>query len=264
MRGDRVNHMIRRSFLQTLGGLGATAAAASAAGEKTRYYTIETLFLRNGDQGGRLADFMTKGFLPAARKAHPGPMLFLEAVVAAHVPQFVTIMGFGSAGEALSLYTRLHQQEGYSEAVATWESGPNEPYESTSLTLLEAADYSPAIQAPEPGKAPRVFELRTYHAPTWRQLAALNERFAGPEIRIFHRSAIRPLFYASTVFGANLPNLTYLIPFDDLAAREKAWSVFAANPEWIKVRNESVARHGQIVSVVQSTLFKPAPYGPGR
>lgn len=264
--------MVRRSFLQTLGAVGATAkgavgataAAVPTPSEKTRYYTIEALFLKNGGQGERLNDFMSSGFLPAARKAHPGPMMFLEAIVAAHMPQFVTIMGFGSAAEALSLYTRLHQQEGYSQAVAAWESGPNEPYESTSLTLLEAAGYSPEIQAAGPGKAPRVFELRTYHAPAWRQLAALDERFAGPEIRIFHRSGIHPLFYASTVFGSDLPNLVYLIPFEDLAAREKAWSVFAVDPEWIKVRNESAARHGQIVTVVQSALFKAAPYWPGR
>lgn len=256
--------MVRRSFLQALGAVGATAAAEPTPSEKTRYYTIEALFLKNGDQGGRLNDFMTGGFLPAARRAHPGPMMFLEAIVAAHMPQFVTIMGFGSAAEALTLYTRLHQQKGYSEAVAVWESGPNEPYESTSLTLLEAADYSPEIQSADPDKAPRVFELRTYHAPTWRQWVALNERFAGPEIRLFHRSGIHPLFYAWTVFGANLPNLAYLIPFDDLAARERAWSAFAADPEWIKVRNESVSKHGQIVTVSQSALFKAAPYSPVR
>jgi hypothetical protein len=256
--------MVRRSFLQALGVVGATASAVPTRSEKTRYYTLESLFLKNGDQGGRLNDFMTGGFLPAARRAHPGPMMFLEAIVAAHMPQFVMVMGFGSGAEALSLYTRLHQQEGYSQAVAAWESGSNEPYESTSLSLLEAADYSPEIRAGEPGKAPRVFELRTYHAPTWRQWGALNERFAGPEIRIFHRCGIHPMLYASTVFGTDLPNLIYLIPFDDLAAREKAWSAFAVDPEWIKVRSESVARHGEIVTIAQSALFKAASYSPIR
>ena len=162
----------------------------------------------------------------------------------------------------MSLYTRLHQQEGYNAAVERWESGPNPPYEQTASSLLEAADYSPEIPAGEPAKQPRIFELRTYHSPTWRQLGALHQRFAGREVPIFHRNGIHPLFYTSTVFGDNLPNLTYLIPFDDLAAREKAWTVFGSDAEWLKVRRESVARDGEIASVIQISLFKATAYSP--
>ena len=256
--------MVRRSFLQALGTLGASAGAAPNPDEKTRFYTLETFFMKNGDQAGRLNDFISQVFLPAARKVHAGPKIFLEALVAAHMPQFLTVMGFAEASEALSIWTKLHQQEGYSKAVERWEIEPNAPYEHTSLTLLEAADYSPEIRIAEPAKAPRIFELRVYHSPTWRQLTALHERFSGPEIRIFHRCGIHPLFYASTVFGTNLPNLTYLIPFDDLAAREKAWNTFAGDAEWLKVRKESTEKHGQIASVIQVSLFRATPYSPIR
>ena len=37
----------------------------------------------------------------------------------------------------------------------------------------------------------------------------------------------------------------YLIPFDSLAAREKAWNAFAADEEWIRVRKESIDRKGR-------------------
>jgi hypothetical protein len=210
--------MIRRSFLQALGTLGATAGAAAGPDDKTRFYTLETFFMKNGDQGGRLNDFVSKAFLPAARKVHTGPMIFLEGLVAPHMPQFATVMGFKSAAEAMSLWTRLHEQEGYSEAVARWENEANAPYEHASLTLLEAADYSPEIRIGEP----------------------------------------------ATVFGTNLPNLTYLIPFDDLAAREKAWNAFTGDPEWLKVRKESTEKHGQISSVIQVALYKATPYSPIR
>jgi hypothetical protein len=190
-------------------------------------------------------------------------MILLEALVAQHMPQFAIVTGFASASDAMSLYTRLHQQEGYAAAVEKWESGPNPPCEETSSTLLEAADYSPEIPTvAEPPKQSRVFELRTYHSPTWRQLGALHERFAVREIPIFHRNGIHPLFYTSTVFGNNLPNLTYLIPFDDLAAREKAWNAFGADAEWVKVRKESVARDGEIASVIRISLFRATAYSP--
>lgn len=129
--------------------------------------------------------------------------------------------------------------------------------------LLQATDYSPEPAADAaPRKTQRVFELRQYHSPTWNQLAALHERFAGPEIKIFHRCGIHPVFYSSTLFGPNMPNLTYLIPFDSLDAREKAWAAFGADPEWQKVRKESIDRHGQISSIIQISLYKATPYSP--
>jgi len=43
--------------------------------------------------------------------------------------------------------------------------------------------------------------------------------------------------------------MPFLMPFATLADREKAWGVFAAAPDWIKVRAESVAHGDQIVAV---------------
>jgi hypothetical protein len=92
----------------------------------------------------------------------------------------------------------------------------------------------------------------------------LHARFAGAEVAIFHRVGIHPVLYSSTLVGPSMPNLTYLIPFESLAAREKAWAAFAADPEWIKVRQESIDQHGQISSVIQMALYRAAVYSPIR
>jgi hypothetical protein len=101
-----------------------------------------------------------------------------------------------------------------------------------------------------------------YHSPTFRQLAALHERFSGPEIKIFHRAGIHPILYCSTLIGQNIPNLTYLIPFENLAAREKAWTAFAADPEWVKVRKGSIDRSGQVSSLQNISLWRATDYSP--
>src|SRR6266849_4665386 len=193
-----------------MGGMGMLAAArpAGAAGEKrTGFYVLETFYLQQGAQVPRMHDYFSRLALPALQRVHyTGPVIFLESLVAPHMPQM--------------------------------------------------------IAPPEPPKTPRLFELRVYHSPTWRQLKALHERFAGPEIQIFHRVGVNPVLYSSTLFGANMPNLTYLIPFENLAAREKAWEAFAADPEWIKVRKESIEKHGQMSSIIQISLFKATAYSP--
>ena len=245
-----------------MGAVGALGGSAGTSSAPSRSFTIESVFMTNGEQTRRAHDFLSHALVPAAQRFHRGPLTVLEAVVAAHVPQIAVIAGFASTADALAFYTHLHEQEGYTAAVQKWEAGANPPYDQTSSALLEAADYSPAF--PEPAKSPRIFELRIYHSPTWRQLGALHERFATKEVAIFHRCGIHPVLYASTSVGPNLPNLTYLIPFDDLAAREKAWNAFTADAEWQKVRAESVAKDGEIVSSIQISLFRAAPYSPFR
>ena len=242
--------------------MSAAPGAESAAPEtRPRYYLLENYFLRNSTQLPRLNAFMSEGYLPAVEKIHSGPKLFFEALVAAHMPQFVTVQGFQSLDEIAALPDRLANNDAYRKAFSAWEDGPEPPYEDLTRTILKATGYSPEIKAGKPAK-PRIFELRVYHSPTWKQLAALHERFSGPEIKIFHRLGIHPMLYTETMAGSKMPNLTYLTPFDSLAEREKAWDAFGADPEWVKVRKESIDRHGQISSVIQITLLRVTQYSP--
>lgn len=245
--------------------LAAAPPAGAVGGKRTGFYVLETFYLKQGDQVPRMQECFGKITLPAlARAGHSGPVVFLESLVAPHMPQMIAIYGFQSLDEMWSVHTRVNEDPESAKAFERWEQG-EPPFEQQSVALLQAADYSPEVVAPaEPPKTQRIFELRQYHSPTWRQLKALHERFAGPEIRIFHRVGVHPILYTSTVIGPNMPNLTYLIPFDNLAAREKAWDAFGADPEWIKVRKESIEKYGQISSVIQISLFRAAAYSPVR
>jgi hypothetical protein len=232
-----------------------------------RHFLIESYLLKGGNQGPRLAAYLQEARVGmAARLKTPAPALILEALVAAHMPQVLTVSCYDSLLE-LDMAKRRWREEGAArEALARWEAGDEAPYETRNEIVLVSAPYCPAFPptAIDAAKPPRVYELRTYHSPTERQLQALHERFAGPEIKIFQRCGIHPVLYSSTYIGPDQPNLTYLTPFDDLAAREKAWAAFGADPEWVKVRNESIARSGQISSVIQVSMFKAAAYSPVR
>lgn len=238
------------------------AANKTTGGSRPNYYLLETYYLRHGAQLQRIHQFMNQGFSPAAHRIHPGPQIFLEGVVSAHLPQFVAILGLDSASDATGLRSQLQQDTAFRQAAEEWESGPEPPYEHFSQILLRAADYSPPVDLARRAREPRLFELRVYHSPAWSQLAALHNRFAGPEIKIFHRVGIHPVLYCETAIGPNMPNLTYLTPFDSLAAREAAWNAFAADPEWVKVRKASVDAHGQIASVIHISLLKATSYSP--
>ena len=57
--------------------------------------------------------------------------------------------------------------------------------------------------------------------------------------------------------------LHYLLAFDDLAHRERAWNAFAADPAWHRVRDES-QRDGPIVARIRNEIWQPTPYSPMR
>lgn len=237
--------------------------AAPSDPKPARFYAIEYFYLKNGSQPARVHDYLKNGALPALARAGAGPALVLEALVAPHMPQVAIIAPFSSFEDVWNVHSKAISDAEWMKQFGAWEAGEEPAVESMSVVLLEAAKYSPAlVAAAEPRKTPRVFELRVYHSPTSRQLQALHARFADAEIGIFHRSGIHPVLYSSTVVGPAMPNLTYVIPFDNLDAREKAWAKFSADPEWIKVRKESVDKYGQVSSTMQISLWKATPYSP--
>jgi len=248
----------RRTFV---GALGAASALGAAPEKRTGFYALHNFKLKAGTQLPRLHEHFGKTVLPKLNGLWSGPKIFLEALVAPHMPQILVIYGFNSLDEMGGVHRKIMADPDLAKAFEALDSGPEPSFDILDTTLLEAAPYSPEITAAASPK-PRIFELRVYHSPTFRQLGALHDRFSGPEVKIFHRVGIHPILYSSTLIGQNMPNLTYLIPFDSLAHRETAWTAFAADAEWVKVRKDSIDKNGQISSVQNISLWKATDYSP--
>jgi hypothetical protein len=77
---------------------------------------------------------------------------------------------------------------------------------------------------------------------------------------IFKRLGMNPVFFASTRFGRNVPNLSYMLAYDDLAHRESLWKAFGADPEWQKLRAQPGLSDAEIVSNISNTILRPTAY----
>lgn len=255
--------MNRRSLIRSVGcaTLLSGLAARAQSGRKTRIYRLEFMYLRQGDQGNRINQFLSSQ-MPLYTKNIPVVGVFTE-VISERMPVTVLLTGYSGLEEMEAAGERLRKDSGYQGALEQMETGAEPPFDYADQVLLRATEFSPEIVPPkEKPKTPRIFELRVYHSPTQRQLRYVHDRFAGPEIAIFHRSGVHPTFYADTLVGPNMPNLTYLTPFASLADRERAWDAFGADPEWNKARAESVARGGQIVSRNGFRFLRPTAFSP--
>jgi len=55
--------------------------------------------------------------------------------------------------------------------------------------------------------------------------------------------------------------LTYMLAFDDMARRDKAWAGFRADPERVKAFAET-EKDGPLVARVTNTIMRPTAYSP--
>src|SRR5260370_37878196 len=95
--------MDRRSFVGVLGGLGMAAAATE---KRTRFYALDSFKLKAGTQLQRLHENF-KTLVPKLAGIWSGPKIFLEALVAPHLPQVAAIYGFGSLDELWEVHGKL-------------------------------------------------------------------------------------------------------------------------------------------------------------
>src|SRR5258706_15045264 len=107
--------------------------AAAATEKRTRFYSLESFKLKAVTQLPRLHELLGK----KQAGISSGPKIYLEALVAPHMPQLAAIYGFSSLDELLAVHGKS-RFDGL-------DSGPEPAFESLDTTLLEAAPYSPEI-----------------------------------------------------------------------------------------------------------------------
>lgn len=258
----------RRSFLlaSVPAAWGLAAAGRSLMGEDAPQSASRAVFemitakLEFGPQSARLLNWLENRVMPFLLKQGFGPMGIFTVNVGSHIPSVVILRSHASLAAMQAAWERVAADSTFGQTLDELEAeGP--AFVSEDYALLEATTFCPPLTATPPDMPQhKVYELRIYKSATYRQHEYLHERFAGGEIDVFHKSGIHPVLYADTVFGPERPNMVYLIPFDDLAQRERAWSAFGASPDWQKLRDDSIRRGGEIVRDITNMFLTPASF----
>jgi hypothetical protein len=103
-----------------------------------------------------------------------------------------------------------------------------------------------------------IYELRIYRSVPGR-LPALLSRFQNHTLRIWEKHGIRQAGFWTTLIGESSQQLTYMLAWDNMAEREKRWSAFHADPEWILISAES-EKDGQLVQNISNRLLAPTAF----
>ena len=80
----------------------------------------------------------------------------------------------------------------------------------------------------------------------------------GGELDIFRNVGLTPVFFGETIVGQKLPNLTYMLAFDDMSARDAAWRRFGQDPDWDVLKRDQ--QYADTVSAITDFILRPTGY----
>lgn len=261
--------MNRREFL----GAGTVAAMAlasagrsEAAGGAKELLELRTYRFATAAKQKAFEEFLAAAMVPALNRAGVKPVGVFR-MLAADNPKLLkedstdllVLLGHKTLEGMITLEPRLWADAEYRKAGAAVLSAPikDPAYARMEVNLFIGFDQCPAIETP--ASAPtRLFQLRIYEAHTEERCRMKVHMFnEGGEIAIFRRVGMPPVFFGHAIGGTKMPNLTYMLGFEDEAAMKKGWAAFLADPAWTKLKNDETYK--DTVSNIINIILRPSP-----
>lgn len=265
--------MKRRSFLKStlaatsVAGLApmVTSQAAETGGQRAReFYELRMYHLRRGPKQKLFDDFYREAALPAWNRVGVAPVGVFNVMVGPDSPTMYVLLTHKSMEAMATATDRVRSDAEYQKAGAEFiNATPSDPtYVRVESSLLAAFEGMPKLEVPAAAaeKKPRLFELRTYESHSKKANKKKIEMFNKGEIAIFRRTGLQPVFFGETLVGTKMPNLTYMLVFENMAGRDKAWGTFVSDPEWKKLSTTPGYTDPEIVTNISNVFLRPAPY----
>ncbi len=277
--------MKRREFLAATcaAGFGAVSTGAMAQDEQSRRRGArgESAVRGQGGPGGAARDvyeikqykcisaaqakgvdaFLEKAMIPALNRLGIEPVGVFHEREAAAEPTIYVLMRHRSGRSVTTTTASLLADEKFlADGAAFLDAGnENRAYQRIESSLLLAFTGMRQLETPSK-KDTRVFQLRIYESPSVKTGQKKIEMFNVGEIDIFRKTGLNPVFFGEAIAGAKMPNLTYMLGFDDADAQNKAWQTFVKHPEWLALRAKPEYADKKILCGITNILLKPAAY----
>jgi hypothetical protein len=266
--------MDRRTFLaSSVAAAGLSTMAGEAGGQSTagggeaarEIYELRHYHLRGGPMLARMHEYLQNVSIPAHNRAGARKVGAFTPQFGPDSPSIFLLVVYPSLQEFGALAGRLDADQEYKKAAEEHAAlPPSDPaYVRIDSRLSQAAPFMPKLEVPAAaeGNKPRIFELRTYESHSKRASRKKQEMFgAGGELAIFRRTGLTPVFFSDNLIGDRLPSLTYMLVFDDMAARETNWGKFVGDPEWKALSSKPGYTDAEIVSNITSVILRPTAY----
>jgi hypothetical protein len=248
------------------GAAVTTGFRPAGAADARKHYELRNYELRSDVSSTGLRNFYKDVLLPALSRAGAGTVGLFSPETGFASQSLLALIEYPSLDAVATVRDKLEADSAFMTAQRTFESAAELPYLRYNSALMRAFSNHPAIEVPAgPASRPaRVFELRTYEARTVTALERKIAMFNEQEMTLFRSLNMTPVFFGENLFGTRLPSLTYMLTFEDMPARYKAWDAFRASPDWKRINSDPKYDANGSVIVTNVAYLRPLPFSPVR
>lgn len=261
--------MKRRNFILSAGALGAVPLVlygndqdGGAGREHDReYLEIIKFHLHVGSKKDLVQDFYRDVAIPALNRTGLSRIGVLQVKYGPNQPTLYVIIPHPSLDSVVQTPEKLLSDNTYMQDGKSFLTMPlsDTAYIRMEKSLLVTFKNMPKLEAPTAllNNDARIFEIRIYESHNLEAGKRKIEMFnKGGEIEIFRKTGLQPVFFAETLIGPQIPNLTYMLVFENMAARDKCWDTFRDHPDWLKLKQDTY--YNDTVSNITDIILRPA------
>jgi hypothetical protein len=255
--------MERRDFLTGTIATSALAMAQGAAAQtnnntdkQREFYQLRRYSLQSGPQASMTEKYISEALIPALA-GKGGPVGAFRLEIGPETPTYYVLIPIASPATAASLELELSRNETYLKAAEPFWSAPasSPSFVRVDSSLFIAFEGWPRLTPPAKGK--RIFQLRTYESPSYRDHIVKVQMFNSGEFQVFKDAGFQPVFFGDTLIGPRMPSLTYMLSLQDTAELDAKWNAFRDNPAWKKLSADPRFAFEQIVSNITNLILSP-------
>jgi hypothetical protein len=255
--------MKRRDFLAA-SGLAASApvfqqaiAADKAAGER-HYLELRHYEFASAEKQKAFEAFLAGAFIPALNRQEIKPVGVFKDPDDTEAFGLWVLIPHTSLESVMTSNTKMLADAAFVQAGGDRLNSPqSDPdYKRFNSSLLLAFEQCSRVEIPTT-KETRVFQLRIYESHNAIMAKRKIEMFnSGGEIDVFRSTGINPVFFGESIIGSKMPNLTYMVGFNDADAQKTAWDTFGKHPKWIELKADPYYK--DTVSNITNLVLRPS------
>jgi hypothetical protein len=242
------------------------ASQAPSGGGTLEFYELRRYLLRRGPKQAIVDAYWRDAALPAMKRLGVGPVGVFNVMIGPESPTLHVLITHSTLDSVATLPERLAADAEYQKAAESYLSAPatDPAFVRVDVSVMRSITGLPHLALPfgggDAGRRARIFELRTYESHSEMAARKKIEMFNTGEIAIFRKAGLTPVFFGQTLAGRNMPNLTYMLVYEDMPAHDREWAAFGADPDWRKLSTTPGFTDPEIVQNITNMFLRPTPY----
>ena len=190
-----------------------------------------------------------------------GPVGAFRLDIGPETPIFYVLIPSRSIDALVTLDLDLSRDADFLKAADPFWAAPAsaQAFVRVEASLMAAFEGWPRVTPPQAPLAggKRIFQLRTYESPSYRDHVRKVEMFHQGEFAIFQAAGFQPVFFGDMLIGTRMPCLTYMLCMTDLAEIDAKWKAFGSDPNWKKLSADPRFAFEPIVDNITNLVLSP-------